>query len=245
MSNKSTQSWDKILFQSRNFAVFPTLGALVEGWLLIVPKDHILCLGALSWELHSELDELRSRVSLALEACYGSVTVFEHGPAQPCHLVGCGVDHAHLHMLPTQVDLIEGAKEIFPGPLKWERLSRLQETTRLYEAGLPYLYVEQSRGTGYVTTHPNLQSQMFRKVIARHIGRPERYDWRQFPEEANILSTISRLEQWLSLRNQDSGDHPETERMKNSLLSLPRSQNANLLKAPIAAMVNATTGGRN
>jgi len=208
ISNKSVSPWDKILFQSNNFAVFPSLGALVKGWLLIVPKDHFLCLGALSQELHSELNELRSRVSLSLEECYGSVTVFEHGPAQPDHLVGCGVDHAHLHILPTQINLIEGVKEVFPDPLKWERVRNIQETACFYEARLPYLYVEQSPGTGYVTTHSNLQSQMFRKVIARHIGKPEQYNWRQFPETATILSTVERLERWLSQHSQDGDNHP-------------------------------------
>lgn len=196
--NESMQYCDKTLFQSDNFAVLPSLGALIEGWLLIVPKNHALCLGALSQELHSELNILRSRVSLALEECYGAVTVFEHGPAQSCHPVGCGVDHAHLHILPIQINLIEGVKEIFSEPLKWEKVGSVQETASLYEAGLPYLYVEQTPGRGFVTTHPNLQSQMFRKVIARHIGKPDQYNWRQFPEEANILSTIERLERWLS-----------------------------------------------
>jgi len=213
VSNRSIQSWDKILFQSKNFTVFPSLGALIEGWLLIVPKDHALCLGGLSRELHSELDELRRQVSLALEECYGSVTVFEHGPAQPCHSVGCGVDHAHLHILPTQINLIEGVKEIFPEPLKWEPVRSVQETASLYEAGLPYLYVEQTPGRGFVTTHPNLQSQMFRKVVAKHIGRLERYNWREFHGEDNILSTIERLEQWSSGHSQDSGAHPETGRI--------------------------------
>ncbi len=210
--NKNIQSCNKVLFESKNFAVFPTLGALVEGWLLIVPKDHALCLGALSQELYSELEELRSKVSLVLEECYGSVTVFEHGPAQPNHLVGCGVDHAHLHILPTRINLIEGVKEIFPDPLKWEPVRGIQETARLYEAELPYLYVEQSSGRGYVTTHPNLQSQMFRKVIARHIGRPEQYDWRQYDEEANIISTVERLEKWLSQDDQADSDNTETGR---------------------------------
>ncbi len=218
--NEGVQSFEKILFQSKNFAVFPSLGALIEGWLLIVPKDHALCLGALSHELHSELDELRRQVSRALKECYGPVTVFEHGPACPNHLVGCGVDHAHLHVLPTQINLIEGVKEIFPEPLEWKSVVSIQETAFYYEAGLPYLYVEQSPGQGYVTTHPNLQSQMFRKVIARHVGRPERFNWREFPETANIRSTVERLEKWLSQRNQSGSGYSETRRSPKRVMAL-------------------------
>jgi diadenosine tetraphosphate (Ap4A) HIT family hydrolase len=198
--NEGVRYFDKFLFESENFAVFSSLGALIEGWLLIVPKNHALCLGAIGRDLHLEMDELRRQVSLALEECYGAVTVFEHGPAEPCHQVGCGVDHAHLHILPTRINLIEGVKEIFPEPLKWESVGSIQETASFYEAGLPYLYVEQMSGRGFIATHPNLQSQMFRKVIARRIGRPEQYNWREFYGEKNILSTIERLEQW-SLRH--------------------------------------------
>jgi diadenosine tetraphosphate (Ap4A) HIT family hydrolase len=212
VSNESVQSRDKFLFQSKNFVVFPTVGALIEGWLLIVPKDHVLCMGALRQELHSELDELRGYVSLALEDLYGPVTVFEHGPAQPGHLVGCGVDHAHLHILPTQLNLIEKVKEIFPEPLEWEYVRDIRETARLYREGAPYLYVEQSPGMGYVTSHPALQSQMFRRVIARDIGRPEEFNWSQFPQEANILSTVEKLEQWLLRNDCADSDHSEIRR---------------------------------
>lgn len=195
VSNQSVDPWDKILFESKNFAVFPSLGALIEGWLLLVPKHHVLCLGALTRELHVELDRLRNEVSFTLGASYGAVKFFEHGPARPNQLVGCGVDHAHLHMVPTQISLMEGAKAVFPEPLKWEPASNLQETASLYQAGLPYLYVEEAPGNGYVTTHPRLPSQMFRKVIAGGIGRSEQYDWRQFRGTANILATVEQFQQ--------------------------------------------------
>jgi diadenosine tetraphosphate (Ap4A) HIT family hydrolase len=186
--------WDEILFESKNFAVFPSLGALVEGWLLLVPKHHVLCLGALSQELHVELDRLRNEVSFALGEFYGPVKVFEHGPARPNQSVGCSVDHAHLHLVPTQIGLMEGAKAVFPEPLKWEPASNIQEIASLYQAGLPYLYVEETPGNGYITTHPHLPSQAFRKVIANGIGRSEQYDWRQFQETANILATVKRFQ---------------------------------------------------
>jgi diadenosine tetraphosphate (Ap4A) HIT family hydrolase len=209
--------WDKTLFESKNFAVFPSLGALVEGWLLIVPKHHVLCLGALSQELHAELDRLRNEVSFILGEFYGTVKVFEHGPAQPNQLVGCSVDHAHLHMIPTQIGLMEGAEAVFPEPLKWEPVSNIQETASLYQAGLPYLYVEETPGNGYVTTHSSLPSQMFRKVIARGIGRPEQYDWRQFHETTNILATVEKLQQRLSLHKQEARAQSGIERTAISL----------------------------
>ena len=39
--------WSAPLVETENFVVVPSLGALVEGWLLIVPKAHHISYGAL------------------------------------------------------------------------------------------------------------------------------------------------------------------------------------------------------
>lgn len=48
------QSWDNPVFESRNFVVVPSLGSLVEGWMLLLPKKHLLSMGALPEELVAE-----------------------------------------------------------------------------------------------------------------------------------------------------------------------------------------------
>ena len=30
------ESWDKLIYETRNFVVTPTIGALIEGWVLII-----------------------------------------------------------------------------------------------------------------------------------------------------------------------------------------------------------------
>lgn len=190
--------WDRVLFQSPNFVALPTLGAITEGWVLLVSKKHYLCMGALCDDLFSELDVFRKFVSHVLQDCYGAIGVFEHGPARPKQAVGCGVDHAHLHMLPTACNLISGVQEVFPDPLQWRAVKGIHDVAAFYSAGLPYLYVEQPLGEAYATTHSNFQSQLFRRVIASSIGRAERYDWRTYHEEQNVESTVRTLEKWVS-----------------------------------------------
>jgi diadenosine tetraphosphate (Ap4A) HIT family hydrolase len=197
-TNHTHKLSDKILFSSDNFAVYVDRGALVEGWLLIVPYDHVICMGALSSELQRELDEVRTTMGAMLEQAFGSIVVFEHGPSEPNQSVGCTVDHAHLHLVPTAIDLMEGVKDIFPHPLNWQPVRGLRESRRYYEAGQPYLFLEQRPGQGQITTHPHFQSQMFRQVIARGVGKPEQYNWREYSQEANVLATIKRLEPWLN-----------------------------------------------
>ena len=190
--------WDQVLFESPNFVVVPTVGAITEGWLLIVPRRHYLCFGGLEKELLPELDTLRNDVGRVLEACYGPVAIFEHGPAEPKQPVGCSVDHAHLHILSTTLDLFGGVRDVFPQDLCWKALNDFSDLMAVHKSGLPYLYVEQPIGTARWASHPDFESQIFRKVIARNVGTPERFDWRDFPEQPIVESTVATIKACLS-----------------------------------------------
>lgn len=188
--------WDYILFESPNFVVFPSIGAIIEGWLLIAPRKHYLCMAALDAFLLDELSLLSRFVSFAVRDCFGPPAVFEHGPALASQAVGCGVDHAHFHIVPTDCDLIGGLHSVFAEPLQWQRAKGIQDAAILHKAVSSYLYAEQPLGQAFLTTHPRLGSQLFRKVIAAHVGRHPFYDWRLFPEEDNARSTVQKLQAW-------------------------------------------------
>src|SRR5690349_2831997 len=89
--------WDQPLFESPNFFAIPSLGALVEGWVLLVPRAHVVCSGALESRLLDEFAAMKEKLSALVRERYGTVSIFEHGPSVPGHDVGCTVDHAHLH----------------------------------------------------------------------------------------------------------------------------------------------------
>lgn len=186
--------WNKILFQSKNFVVIPTIGSLVEGWLLIVPKEHFLCIGALNDKLLLELKSFKEFIYNTLNKCYSSIVFFEHGPAKSNQAIGCGVDHAHLHVLPFKYDLVSEANRISNIPLKWESVNGLDGLKDFYKKGLSYLYVEQKIGKSLVATHPEIPSQFFRRIIAESVGKPEKYNWKEYVEEQNINVTIRKIE---------------------------------------------------
>jgi len=188
--------WNTILFESPNFVVMPTLGAIVEGWTLIVSKKHYLCMGALEENFSPELTELTNFISRALTECYGQVANFEHGPSQPKQLVGCGVDHAHLHVVPIEKNLIKGVESIFKKHLIWNKVNNLKDAADYYDKGVPYLYVDQPTSGAFLTTDSEIPSQLFRKVISFYSGQPDRYNWRSFPEKENVIATINTIENW-------------------------------------------------
>src|SRR5262245_23869638 len=117
-----TQPWDEILVQTPNFVVVPTVGALVEGWLLIVSKDPYVCMGAIDAGLHDELSELLVFCSTAVRECFGAAAIFEHGPSSTGLRVGCGVDHAHVHVLPAPGGLIAGTTSVSQVEFGWHRV---------------------------------------------------------------------------------------------------------------------------
>lgn len=188
--------WDTPIFESRNFVAVPTVGALVEGWLLVVPRSPVLSFARMPKLLFSELEFFLNDVAAATQSAYGPVSVFEHGPSCAASAVGCGVDYAHLHLVPVDCDLLAGAKQIAP-KIRWSSVGSIENIRRYAESGGGYWFVQQTFGAGecYVGQCPDEKpvSQLFRRVIASHIGCPNDFDWKQHSGEALIAATVERL----------------------------------------------------
>ena len=194
------QLWDHVLLESRHFVALPTLGHLVQGWLLVVPRDCYLCVGALPSQLLPELADFIERVTSLVESEYGPVAIFEHGPAQRHTAVGCGVDHAHVHVVPVESDwsLLQIAKNLAP-QLTWETASSIQDTKEYFINNKPYLFLHEPFSINPVIgTGTSIPSQLFRRIIARHEGRPQDFDWKIHPEHKQICATVERLQKYSS-----------------------------------------------
>lgn len=179
--------------ESDRFVVWPSVGALVPGWLLIVPKQHELNLAGLPPEAMAELAGLRDRAVRYLRQRVGPVVQFEHGPARIGLSAGCGVDHAHLHVVPTDVDLLTGAMAFRPD-LRWDAVPSLAAARPAVMGGLSYLFLRDQADRGWLTCGPDLPSQFFRRLIAHAVGKPEQHDWKSFPCPGNIEETVGLFE---------------------------------------------------
>lgn len=186
-------SVDRPVLASTHFEVIPTVGPLVAGWLLVVPKCHYLCLAALPGALLQELEAVTQECVSILRRRYAEVVAFEHGPAAPRQPSGCGVDHAHLHLVPTGCDLRLGAANAWSEQLLWRGVENVSSALEAHSVGLPYLYIQDQSGERFVAAHASIPSQLFRRVIAESVGVPERFDWRRFPEYATVERTLQAL----------------------------------------------------
>jgi len=70
----------RILKETNNFVVIPTVGQIIEGYLLIMPKKHYLSVGHLPDSFYPELESLYYETKNILIKYYASpVFFFEHG----------------------------------------------------------------------------------------------------------------------------------------------------------------------
>jgi ATP adenylyltransferase len=177
---------NRILYETKNFLVIPSLGSFVEGYLLIASKEHYLSMASLPKHLYQELEDVQNRVKEVLTKHYSLPLFFEHGPITE-NKAGCCVDHAHIHALPVQIDLVK---------LVNEELSSKQIDTYvdLNEINYPYLFIEGNEGDKqlFEIDHP-VPSQYLRQIIAEQLGFPEKYDWKIHPFVSNLLRTLKTL----------------------------------------------------
>jgi diadenosine tetraphosphate (Ap4A) HIT family hydrolase len=171
----------RVLVESPGFAVVPSLGPLTPGHSLLCPRAHVTSCARLDRAWHDEYAAVTARVRSRLAALYAApVHLFEHGMASAGGRVLCSVDHAHVHLvpLPGEADL---AVTHEPGWVAFDgSLTALAQLT----CGREYIMYEGPEGVARVRTAPagGFASQHMRRVIATHLGRATRWNWREAPE---------------------------------------------------------------
>lgn len=175
---------DRTILETRGFKIVPSLGHIVQGYLLLIPRDHYCALADLPTESLRELEQLKTMLVGSLRSKYGDYILFEHG-ARTENSGGCGISHAHLHAvpLPVEKDLLQTLRASFPHQ-QIPRISALR--------GIPpdcsYLYYEDVRGDCHVFYPAFLPSQYMRRLIAERLG-VEHWDWRSRGREESVLVT--------------------------------------------------------
>lgn len=150
----------------------PSFGAMVEGWLVIFPREHVLSLADLDedrWNAFGALVESGRRL---VEEQYGATISFEHGSSGAGRPAACGVDHAHMHIVPLDIDLRTAIAAVEPEFVDWNPVSgRVCEPT-----GNDYLYIRDRSGE-WVASREWISSQVIRRAIAAHLDIAI-WDWK-------------------------------------------------------------------
>ncbi len=184
---------DRILFETSNFVVFPGLGQIVEGYLLIITKNHFPSMADLPQSIYSELSWVIDRTSEILKCEYGSDCIqFEHGASTYIQGGGCCIEHAHLHIAPLDVDVSP-----YIVHRKTYECQNYPESARyLLRLGKPYLYVNLPRendSESFLMDATDLPSQYMRQVIAKAKGKEDEWDWNIFLGEKELENCLDKL----------------------------------------------------
>jgi hypothetical protein len=116
---------------------------------------------------------------------------FEHGATERHSIVGCGVDHAHIHILLTP-------------PFSFERFCEeaLAEAGPRWSFGRGDAYAAIDSSQSYFVSGHGDQfllaqsveaagSQFFRKAVARAVDQEAAWDYRSYPYMENVVETIA------------------------------------------------------
>ena len=123
-----------VLHESEHFLLLADHAPLVEGHLLIIPREHFACYGAVPATLEPEWLALKRAVAEFLGHYYRTPLFFEHGVFRQT------VYHAHLHAIPLGAEGFRMDELLAHGG---RRVIAPEDVRAWYAEHGPYYYVEQ------------------------------------------------------------------------------------------------------
>jgi diadenosine tetraphosphate (Ap4A) HIT family hydrolase len=172
--------FDSTWLADGGYKAMVSVGALVSGWTLICPEAHAVNL--CDHYGRKEFWKFASDAAGAIERRYGKCSYFEHGASSEMSLTGCGVGHAHGHLVPLDFSLESEARREAPN-FAWRECLVIEAGA--LARGREYLFVasafrgQATKGSLCILEAPT--SQFFRQLIARRLGIGDLYDYKKYP----------------------------------------------------------------
>jgi diadenosine tetraphosphate (Ap4A) HIT family hydrolase len=190
-----TQS--RIVYEQNNFVAMPTLGQLFKGSLLIFPKEHVERMADLPITELKNLISFVSKIERASKSL-GTPLLFEHGAKCESN-AGCGIYHAHFHLVPlphgAQLDYLSILPQSQSAPDMLHAFAQLRDSD-------VYLFVRDTNNTFAFAKDEMLlpemrTSQYIRRRLTRMFDLPGHWDWRKYAyPEPWLLETLKQFESY-------------------------------------------------
>lgn len=191
LRGKGSAAHDKPLLEQPTWIVAPTLGAIVPNWLLAIPRRPVLSFREWGRNGGERPEAVLRAICVHLGLGLGDVIWFEHGPAVRGTTVGCGLDHAHLHVLVRP----NFSFEAFAGlacalaDLSWQH-HQVGRSYSALEGEDSYLIAGSGDRSISALNVDAVGSQFFRRVVSAVAGAGSAWDYRRFAHSQNIEITI-------------------------------------------------------
>lgn len=173
----ASDAFTHLLEETTHFRIVCDFHPIVEGHILIIPRQHLSCIGDYSGDVFEEFIDCYEHVTTFLREHYGSVSTFEHGKT------GQTVFHSHVHFLPYAGDPTTIVPE---GRDRLVALPSFADLQRLYAHYGRYLFF--AIGDLAWVVDPSLSApRFFRDRFASALGRPERGNWKTMHGDAQLM----------------------------------------------------------
>lgn len=183
----------RILLETDNWYVIPSIGSLTPGYVLLVTKQHYLSLANIDRNLFLEMLDLKKYVEDILFMNLGMRCIaFEHGTVNNYSTGANSVDHVHLHILPFSRPIWNEIVMDLPKTAfnTVESYNALLNEWKNNSPNSYLLFQDLDQKIYYISDASNMPSQLFRKCLAPYLGAGC-WDWRVESYSNNILETIS------------------------------------------------------
>lgn len=181
-----------ILNETKYFYITPSLGALVEGYILIISKRHINSMAELNAKEMNEYKKIIIKYRKIFNEIYNKYPIiFEHGtPNLKDGVKASSVIHAHTHVVnhhyKNENELIEN--------LKFKRIEKIDKIS----LDKNYIFYLSPNNNFYLTNEFEPISQFMRVEIAKNLNLLNEYDWRKNKFENNIILTINDINNYFN-----------------------------------------------
>jgi diadenosine tetraphosphate (Ap4A) HIT family hydrolase/SAM-dependent methyltransferase len=190
-SGDPLDAYSRLIRRTSVIDVLAGLGALIPGYVLMIPRRHIRSLGELTLpELQHVLDAAWTMVKRLTRIFGGSVVLVEHGSSGvPRGPSGACIEHAHMHLFPVDSGSDTNLLRLHGS----QRIRDLSELCALAQEGRNYYFSATASDEYYLSADPDLGSQYARRVWATTVSKPDEWDWGLFPFLDNVRLTATRL----------------------------------------------------
>ncbi len=185
---------DRIIYEDERHYLIATVGQILRtgGYVLLIPKVHTPCLGAMGDQDILFLSRLQDKIVSAITNEYGmSPIIFEHG------IVGQSIKHAHIHIAAAYVPMTKRIKSNFRHCKIQSDQSLTTMAASYRKLKKPYLmWQDFGEVMPNVCWDPPAPPQYLRIVVAEALGTPERANWKNVDEIQDKESrdaTVQRL----------------------------------------------------
>lgn len=177
----------RTVYESKTFKVFPCMGQLREGHLLIATKAHVNSIGQLEKSKQQELENIMVYVTDFYREKYNMEALcFEHGALNDSgQNGGCGIYHMHMHMVPIKkeeyIEVISKVDSQRENHLY--NASGLSDTSQYVREDKTYIFIEyineQSNIYSILVNDNNyFESQYMRRIVGETFHVKE-WDWKK------------------------------------------------------------------